>query len=46
MKVKTVTLFSGCMVTMVASVALWQLVVVALLVHGVDEVIAVFGRLL
>lgn len=46
MKVRVVTVFSGFTVTMVTFLLLWQLLVVALLVHGVDEVIAVFGLLL
>lgn len=45
MKVKAVMVFSGFMMTAIAFLLLWQLLVVALLIHGVDEVIGVFGRL-
>jgi hypothetical protein len=46
MKIKGVTLFSGVVVTVAASVGLWQLLVVALLMHGIEELIVAFGRLL
>jgi hypothetical protein len=46
MKVKVVRVFSGFTVMMVAFLLLWQFLVVGLLLQGVDEVIAVFGRLL
>jgi hypothetical protein len=46
MKVKAAKLFSGFTLTMIVVLLLWQMLVVALLVHGVDEVVGVFGRLL
>lgn len=46
MKRKAVAFFSGLAMTLVTLVLLWQLIVVALLIHGVDEVIGAFGRLL
>ena len=46
MKVRVVKVFSGFTVMMVAFLLLWQFLVVGLLLQGVDEVIAVFGRLL
>jgi hypothetical protein len=46
MKLKGITLVSGFALTAVGSVAIWQALVVALLVHGIDEVIGAFGRLL
>ena len=46
MKIKAVTVFSGFTLTMIVVLLLWQLLVVALMVRGVDEVVGVFGRLL
>jgi hypothetical protein len=46
MKLKRTILFSGVALTMIASVGIWQVLVVALLVHSIDEVIGAFGRLL
>jgi len=46
MKVRVIKVFSGFTVTMVTFLLLWQILVVALLLQGVDEVIAVFERLL
>ncbi len=46
MKARTITVVSGFAMTAVATFALWQIFVVALLIHGVDEVLGVFGGLL
>jgi hypothetical protein len=46
MKVRAFAVFSGFMITAIASLLLWQLLVVGVLVHGVDEVIGAFGWLL
>ena len=46
MKLKAVAFFSGFAMTMVTFLLLWHVIVVALLIHGIDEVIGVFGGLL
>jgi hypothetical protein len=46
MKRKTIpALISGFAITLLASIALWQLLVVALLVRSMADVLGVFGRL-
>jgi len=45
-QLKGITLVSGFAVTAVGSIVIWQVFVVALLLHGIDELIGAFGRLL
>jgi hypothetical protein len=46
MKLRGITFISGFIITMIGSVLLWQLLVVALLVRGIDDVIGALARLL